>query len=202
MKTTLSILAAAALFAWPALAQAQANRPATAADLAGKTVCWDDGWRITYAKGGRYLGARGDAPPANHHNERWAISEPGVVQIDREGVQRYLQIVVLPDGRFERDRFREVYAPELGIDLPLSDCLACLMPTAFRISLAAFVSPVLPAIAPPSKGRSWPKKIKQTCSSRRPSPGRSAWPRDGWRIVSGRRLSCRAVCGSRRSAAC
>ncbi len=102
----LSLWAAAALIAVPALAQAQAGRPVTAADLSGKTICWEDGWRITYAGGGGYLGARGNSSAANPHHERWSLLDPGVVQVDREGKQRYLQIVVLPDGRFERDRFR------------------------------------------------------------------------------------------------
>jgi hypothetical protein len=106
MNTKRSVLgAAAALIAWPALAQAQASRPVTAEDLSGKTVCWDDGWRFTYAKDGSYFGARGDAPAVNHHKARWSMSEPGVVQIDRGVKQGYLQIVLLPDGRFGRNWF-------------------------------------------------------------------------------------------------
>lgn len=97
---------AMALIAWPAPVQAQAGRPVTAGDLSGKTVCWEDGWRITYAKDGSYFGSRGDSPAVNHHNARWSISEPGVVQIDQPGKPRSLQIVVLPDGRYERDRFQ------------------------------------------------------------------------------------------------
>jgi hypothetical protein len=92
------------LIVWPAFAQAQAGKPVTAADLSGKTVCWDDGWRITYAADGGYLSARGDAPVVRGHT-RWSISSLGTLKLDRGEKQQYLQLVVLPDGRLERDWF-------------------------------------------------------------------------------------------------
>ena len=74
-------------------------------DLAGKTICWDDGWRITYARDGSYFGARGDAPAVNHHTAKWSISEEGVVDVELPTKDLHLSMTVYPGGRFEIDRF-------------------------------------------------------------------------------------------------
>ena len=112
----LAILAFALI--WPAIVlaatfsfsppTAQQGRPVTAKDISGKTVCWDDGWRITYETDGTSFGARGGAPAVNHHNSYWSLPEPGVVRRVRPGgEERYLQVTVLPDGRLAQDRFSD-----------------------------------------------------------------------------------------------
>jgi hypothetical protein len=99
------LCAAAALTACATLAHAEAVRPVTTQDLAGKTICWDDGWRITYAGDGSYFGARGDAPAVNHHKAQWSISEEGVVDVGLPDKVRHIPMTVYPGGRFEIDHF-------------------------------------------------------------------------------------------------
>lgn len=95
----------AVAMACPVLAYAEDGRPVTASDLSGRTVCWSDGWHMTYARDGRYFGTREDKPkraPGPNDHQLWSISEPGVVEINDGHRERYLQIVVLQDGRLER----------------------------------------------------------------------------------------------------
>ena len=75
---------------WPLLAAAEEGRPVAAADLSGKTICWNDGRVTTYYPDGRETDSRGV-------HSIWSVPEPGVVQY------RYhsSNMVVLPDGRFE-----------------------------------------------------------------------------------------------------
>jgi hypothetical protein len=98
-------LVATALTAQFAFAQAQEARPVTAADLAGKTICWDNGWRMSYAKDDSYFGARGDAHAVNPHTAQWSISEEGVVDIERPDKHWQDSMTVHPGGRFEIYQF-------------------------------------------------------------------------------------------------
>jgi hypothetical protein len=57
---------------WPVLAAAEEGRPATAADLSGKSICWDGGRLVTtYYADGREL---------NNHGKHsvWSVPEPGL----------------------------------------------------------------------------------------------------------------------------
>jgi hypothetical protein len=84
-------LAVAVALAWPLLAHADEGRPVVAGDLSGKKICWNNGSDGAYAADGNYFSGQG-------HRSHWSVPSPGVVKIG----YRYRQIVVLPDGRFER----------------------------------------------------------------------------------------------------
>jgi hypothetical protein len=91
-------------------AKAEEGRPVTASDLSGRTICWSDGWRLTYAADGRYFGDRANQPPKDHRTDdgrRWAFLEPGVIQIDSgpTKIKKHLQITVLPDGQLQQHSF-------------------------------------------------------------------------------------------------
>jgi hypothetical protein len=82
---------------WPVLAAAEEGRPATAADLSGKSICWDGGRLVTtYYADGREL---------NNHGKHsvWSVPEPGLVKYGP--AIRYLPLVVLPNGRVQSHRF-------------------------------------------------------------------------------------------------
>jgi len=105
-------LALALTFLSPSLAKAEEGRPVTAADISGKTICWSDGWRMTYAADGHYFGDRADKPPTAHPDSRqWVFLEPGVIQYDSRTtdhdhyMKKNAQIVVLPDGQLQRHWF-------------------------------------------------------------------------------------------------
>jgi hypothetical protein len=92
------------------LAEAQEGRPITGADLSGKTICWSDGWRLTYAANGRYFGDRVGQPPKDHRTDdghRWVPLEPGVIQVDSgpTKIKKDFQIVALPDGQLQQHWF-------------------------------------------------------------------------------------------------
>lgn len=91
-------------------AEAEEGRPVTAADLSGRTICWSDGWRLTYAANGRYFGDRVGLPLKDHRTDdghRWVLQEPGVIQVDSGSamIKKYFQMVVLPDGQLQQHAF-------------------------------------------------------------------------------------------------
>jgi hypothetical protein len=67
-------------------------KPATAADLSGKTICYDNGERETYMPGGKYVGAR-------HGSGTWSISAGGV-EIHAQSWSGIHNVEKLPDGTF------------------------------------------------------------------------------------------------------
>jgi hypothetical protein len=81
---------------WPVLAAADEGRPVTAADLSGKTICWNGsgGLVVTYRADGRTSNNRGG-------HSIWSVPEPGLVKF----LNHYRPMVVLPDGRFQTHRF-------------------------------------------------------------------------------------------------
>jgi hypothetical protein len=100
----------ALVFLSSSLAEAEEGRPLTAADISGKTICWDDGWRLTYAANGRYFGDRIDQPPKDHRvddGHRWVFVEAGVIKVDSgpTKIEKYFQIAVLPDGQLQKYSF-------------------------------------------------------------------------------------------------
>jgi hypothetical protein len=74
---------------------AEDGRPVTAQDISGKTICWEDGRRNTFAVDGRYTSTAG-------RHSKWSVIEPGVV---KAGHLEH-QIEVLPDGQLHSHRFR------------------------------------------------------------------------------------------------
>ena len=87
-------VAVAVAMTCPALAYADEGRPVTESDLSGKKICWNNGWDATYAADGKYFSSRGN-------RSHWSVPSPGIVKIGN----RYRQIAVLPDGRFQRHWF-------------------------------------------------------------------------------------------------
>ena len=83
---------------WPLLAAAEEGRPVTAADLSGKTLCWNDGVVTTYYPDGRLSDNRG-------LHTIWSVPEPGLVKY-RYGISN---MVVLPDGRFKTRRWQGAF---------------------------------------------------------------------------------------------
>lgn len=92
---------------WPALADGDEGRPVTAADLSGKTVCWNGGLVTSYYADGREI---------NNHGRRslWSVPEPGLVRFGPvPGTPEwtnfthynYAPMIVLRDGRFQTHRF-------------------------------------------------------------------------------------------------
>jgi hypothetical protein len=81
---------------WPVLAAADEGRPVTAADLSGKTICWNGkgGLVVTYHADGRTSSKRGG-------HSVWSVPKPGLVKFR----YRYTPMFVLPDGRFQTHRF-------------------------------------------------------------------------------------------------
>jgi hypothetical protein len=67
---------------------AQAGRPVSAADLSGKTICWSDGTRSTYAANGQYTNNKGG-------HTVWSVPKPGILHAG----SKERQAEVLPDGR-------------------------------------------------------------------------------------------------------
>jgi hypothetical protein len=90
MTSNISLLGFAVVFAsaWPTEISAQAGRPVSASDLSGKTICWSDGMRSTYADSGRYTNNKGA-------HTRWSVPEPGIVHVGSS--ER--QTSVLADGQ-------------------------------------------------------------------------------------------------------
>ena len=82
-------IAVALALTCPLAALADQGRPVAASDLSGKTICWNDGWRITYAADGKYLLTR-DNQPGHWPRWWWSIQWPGVVEIKEGYRQRYL----------------------------------------------------------------------------------------------------------------
>jgi hypothetical protein len=77
----------------------------TAADLSGKTICWNSGNVVTYHPDGRRTTNRGG-------HGMWWVPEPGVFMFSRIGNVTgkvygpfYRQEVVLPDGSFHTQQF-------------------------------------------------------------------------------------------------
>jgi hypothetical protein len=70
------------------------SRPATASDLVGKKICWNDGGTGLFGGGGQFTNRAGKHRP-------WLVTEPGVVKIGK----RYTQYEILPDGSFYAHRF-------------------------------------------------------------------------------------------------
>ena len=83
---------------WPVAALADEGRLVTAADLAGKKICWEDGAVVTFAANGGYSNSIG-------WRTRWIVSSPGIVEIG----PIYREMVVLPDGRFQTHRWRSFF---------------------------------------------------------------------------------------------
>ena len=71
----------------PTKSFAQSSRPVSARDISGKTICWSDGTRSTYAANGQYVNNQGA-------HRVWSVT-PGVIHVG--SVEREAE--VLPDGR-------------------------------------------------------------------------------------------------------
>jgi hypothetical protein len=88
-----------AAFCWTAadaqLGKPTVSRPATANDLAGKKICWNDGQISVFGADGQYSNDRGK------QRGGWLVTEPGVVK----AVNKYRQYSILPDGSFYRHWF-------------------------------------------------------------------------------------------------
>lgn len=67
---------------------AQTGRPASASDVSGKTICWNDGGRGTYAANGQFTNRQGA-------HTTWSVPAPGVIRVGSS--ER--QTEVLADGR-------------------------------------------------------------------------------------------------------
>jgi hypothetical protein len=70
------------------------GRPVSAKDLSGKTICWNDGIKETFAADGVQTSNRS-------RRAKWSVLEPGVLLVGR----RYTQIEITRDGRFHIHRF-------------------------------------------------------------------------------------------------
>ena len=70
------------------------GRPITAKDLAGKTICWSDGTKETFAANGVQTSSLGG-------RRKWSVLEPGVLLVGR----RHTQMEITSDGRFLIHRF-------------------------------------------------------------------------------------------------
>jgi hypothetical protein len=88
---------AVAIIIWPALAHAE-GRPATAADLSGKKICWNGGLEVTYQANGETLETRFGRFV---RHSPWSVPEPGLVKFRLV----HAPMVVLPDGSFHVQRF-------------------------------------------------------------------------------------------------
>jgi hypothetical protein len=61
MRAKFALLGIALVFAsaCPTAIFAQAGRPASASDVSGKTICWNDGGRSVYSANGQFTNNRG-----------------------------------------------------------------------------------------------------------------------------------------------
>jgi hypothetical protein len=87
-KITLLGFAIVLVPACPTQTFAQSGRPVSARDISGKTICWSDGARSTYAANGQYTNDQG-------LHSVWSVPQPGVVRFG----SRERQTEVLADGR-------------------------------------------------------------------------------------------------------
>ena len=71
------------------------GRPITSNDIAGKTICWSNGWvRANFAANGVYTDNR-------HHPGKWYVPEPGVLKVGNW----IRSTEILPDGRLHVYKF-------------------------------------------------------------------------------------------------
>ncbi len=86
-KFALSGFAVVLALACPTEIFAQAGRPVSASDISGKTICWSNGDRATYAANGQFTNNSG-------RHTVWSVT-PGLIHVGSS----VRQTDVLPDGR-------------------------------------------------------------------------------------------------------
>lgn len=99
-KSRIGVVAVFAMI-WSTGAFSEEGRPLTAADLAGRKICWDGGYWDKFAANGQHLwgfGATDQTTPG--HPDTWSVPQPGVIHTGR----KYRQTEVLPDGKYQVSR--------------------------------------------------------------------------------------------------